>query len=159
MHTIYVFPEVLPHITGNAVGCSFFGAVRPSCRISRRWLFNTGAVENSNKGQPGIFRFYIIHKSRPWNTTTAGQGGVICENGHYAADQVYFYESSSKKSAKFSLSKNHRHLKNKYFCLKICKNLHFTLKNNCLKENSKFNFCLNFVVGPKMSKTFLTWSK
>ena len=37
------------------------------------------------------------------------------ENGHYAADQVYFYESNAKKigeirrarAAKFSHSKNH----------------------------------------------------
>ena len=46
----------------------------------------------------------------------------IIENGHYAADQVYSYKSNSKNSAnldacaaKFSLSKNHRDLKNKKF--------------------------------------------
>ena len=32
---------------------------------------------------------------------------------HIAADQVYFYEFNSKKSAKFSYLKDHRDLKNK----------------------------------------------
>ena len=45
---------------------------------------------------------------------------AIFETGHYAADQVYFYESIYKKSANlagrqvFTL-KNPRDLKNKYF--------------------------------------------
>ena len=38
----------------------------------------------------------------------------IFKSGHIAADQVYFYELNSKKSAKFSFSKNHRVLKNKH---------------------------------------------
>ena len=60
-------------------------------------------------------------------------------NRHNAADQVYFSESNSKKSAdlvarsacaaKFSLSKMHRDLKNGYF-VKICLYLTLTSNNN-----------------------------
>ena len=67
----------------------------------------------------------------------------IFENRHYAADQVYFYESNSKNSAKFSLSKNHRDLKNeeKIEHLKIFSSF---FKEKSPKENSKFYFILNF---------------
>ena len=40
---------------------------------------------------------------------------VIFENGHSAVDWLYFYEFNTKKTAKFSFSKNHRDLKNWFF--------------------------------------------
>ena len=76
------------------------------------------------------------------------------ESGNIAADQVYFNEANSRKSAtfvtrargscaaKFSFFKNHRVLKNEYF-LKICKYLHFPSKNIWQKKiGIQFGFCL-----------------
>ena len=37
---------------------------------------------------------------------------AILENGHIAAEQVYFYKFNSKKTAKFSFSNNHRDIQN-----------------------------------------------
>ena len=61
----------------------------------------------------------------------------IFEYGHYAADQVYFYESNSQKFANLAAreaharqSFNQRVLKNEYLFVKICKYLPVTSKNN-----------------------------
>ena len=66
----------------------------------------------------------------------------IFENLQVSADQVYFLEFNSKKSAilaecprvaraaKFSFSKSCRDLKNEFFFLKICRILPNTSKNN-----------------------------
>ena len=52
----------------------------------------TGGTRNSTKEHIILWSyFYFI------DTSTF----AIFENGHYAADQVYFYDSSSQKSANF----------------------------------------------------------
>ena len=101
------------------------------------------------------FTVRIRNYQRVKNTPNGWRGFhfvAIFENGHIPIDWLYFYEFNSKKSAnfaarvlgtlaaKFSFSKKHRDFKNKYFLLKICRNLSYTLKNNCQKENSKLQF-------------------
>ena len=73
---------------------------------------------------------------------------AILKNVHSAADQVYFHESNSKTSAnlaaracgawaaKFSLSQNHKDLKNAYFvenflrpCARLLRTIPFQSKN------------------------------
>ena len=64
----------------------------------------------------------------------------IFENGKYAADHIFMSPIKKIGTAKFSLSKNHKDLKNQYLFLKICQYLPFTSINNRQKENSKLNF-------------------
>ena len=86
---------------------------------------------------------------------------AIFENGHYAADQVYFYDSNEKISAnldsrtrgKVLALRNHRDLNNVYFFLKTCRYLLFTSKNNRQKENLKYNIWKN-CKAPKWAKLF-----
>ena len=63
--------------------------------------------------------------------------GGIFENGHIVADQVYFYESDSRKSATFAAGGQSFYFQKitetlkitVIFFLKIHKYLHFTSKN------------------------------
>ena len=86
---------------------------------------------------------------------------VIFKYGHYAADQVYFYQSNLKKNSEYgrerdknSFSKSHKELKNGE---KKCLYLPFTSKNNRQKENSTIKFCFKFFISPpKWENWFLT---
>ena len=85
----------------------------------------------------------------------------IIENGHYAADQVYSYKSNSKNSAnldacaaKFSLSKNHRDLKNKKF-LKNWQIACFYFKEKLPKINFKLKFEFHYFSFSKWAERFL----
>ena len=48
---------------------------------------------------------------------------TIFENGHYAADQVYFYESNSKTSANFAVRAPH--MRGKVFTFKKSRGFFF----------------------------------
>ena len=91
--------------------------------------------------------------------STAGthlhQGGVvqhfilIFKNWHYAANQVYFQESNSRKSANLGACKakflffNHRDLKNKYFFRKFENTVPlFYFRNNSQISNLNFKIVL-----------------
>ena len=89
---------------------------------------------------------------------------AIFEKGHYATDQVYFYESNSKKSANLNARGKvffyHRDHKNEYFFLKFCNYCNFLILQRTIakKESSKYYFYI-FGGAPKMGKLVFTWSK
>ena len=68
------------------------------------------------------------------------------KNRHQAADQVYFCESNSKKSASFIFI-NHRELLKKYFFLKLCKYHYYVLQITIATKKLKSIF-LNILRGP-----------
>ena len=120
---------------------------------------------NRNFKLKKFFSLFIPGCSSDWNTLHnkdkhglvhifhIQQGGVIkhflsiSESGHYAGNQVYFYKSNSKKSARFSSSKNLRALKKEK---NLCENLPLTAKNNSQKESLEFSLAQYFVQGPPM---------
>ena len=110
------------------------------------------------EGGRGGYTVYTIH--------TVGCGRVewcsnFCDfrNGHYASDQVYFYEANSKKSA--SLAAHFQKITGTLqtiFFLKIRVYRPITSKNNPQK-NSKLTNLKNYLEPPKGANSFLTWSK
>ena len=89
-----------------------------------------------------------------WGRNSLGWSDIelfaIFENGHYAADQVYFYQSNSKKSAnlaacaaKFSHSKNDRDLKMNIAFWKFA-NKFLLIQEQSLKIKFEIKFCSIF---------------
>ena len=80
-------------------------------------------------------RIYIVYSRVEWFTV---------EHGHYAANHLNMLiwpRARGAYAAKFSLSKTHRILKNKYILLKICKYLSFTSRTITSRKCEINFFC------------------
>ena len=76
------------------------------------------------------------------------------ENGHNAADQVYFYKSN----AKFLVAKNHRNLNKEKFLFWKFANTFLLIQRSIGKKKILIKKIVNIMV-PKMSKLVMAWSK
>ena len=112
---------------------------------------------------PIAYRIYLIHTQETEHTAQYRQGGVIqnflaiFENEHYAAYQVYFYKSNSRKSTIFATHarqsfhfQKSQTLKNIFF-LNIFQYHHSPSKNKCQKEIWNLLW-FNILQASKMSK-------
>ena len=68
----------------------------------------------------------------------------IFENGHYAADQVYFFSPIKKNRANLAA-----HVRQSFHFQKFANTFHLLQRTIAKKENSILDF-LNYCLGPKM---------